>query len=1170
MSSFDTDEMIDPTDVEFFKFSGLVPDAKVSIQDEPFDTANYPVTVSLLACSNKFGQFAAATKQGFIFGSTKALRTTFYSANKGEIKKLSDDDRVAVPLANAIRQIRFSADEKHILIACDGGSLSVYSTDDIQNQKASVQPVNTFALGNDVADVRPNPEAYGNIAAVLYTNQQCALIDFTTGNTECTFPLDNVTAICWSFKGKQVVCGKSDGGLQHFDIKGAVKDSLAVPEAMRAGHGDETENRYVCDVLWIENHVFLAMYARRRNSEEDDYINDGYIINRKPPGGGTEPVYTRLAEITPIFSTEGRGNHFYMETIRGLGKEIEHLIIIANAATSEISVVGHDENGVWATWQLPENGLANLPLSPTTSLDTFPVGLALDLTADEKLPAFDPSEKDVGVEPMPVFYYLNDDGEIGSFHCYNSELARRGGSFKSEAAAAATPAATPATAPAATTTTTTTAPAATGFSAFGSTASTSSNDSSFANLLSGKSTAPPATSGGFGGFGGFGSAAAGIPSFSNLGSAPKISASPAFGSSSGFGSAPAAPAASKEASKPLFGSTTSFGAATKNDAPAFGSTSSFGASANKSVGSSFGSTFSLGAAGAPSPQAATTSSFGSTSSFLSAKSTASPFSTSTTSAFGAAAQTSTPAANTTPSKTAPDVASLSFGALSTSNEKKPEAPTTTTTPSAFGSTSTLGSGGFGSLAKNTVPGAKSPSTATIPSSSLFSTSATAAPATPAAPSLFGSTSTAKAPAPSAFGSTSTLGSGGFGSLAKNTVPGAKSPAAAAGPTLGTSTSFGAPASTTKTTPAPSTASTTTSAAPPAPAPAAPPAASSPKPATITPTAQPKPTVTAAAAPTTAASTAQPKTPAEPAESKPPPAEKLKPTAEEGMARRYEELYIKVSEEINMLKEHHNKLMLAIKANTMPLEAKSVSNLQVKEVAWNLSDAQQLGSMVDALNADMTGEEASLQQTKQQVNALIQSCKKCKCPSPVLYCHDAHAMHLVMDKKEDIKYLLSKDFDSKVVDILDNRELDAETKKAFIELQSKAKACGNVLNDLEFKREESEKRNKIRNAHNTGSLSMYTLHRAIRDVEREIEHKQDTLAELGDQLAAIKLTDSRIKARRGAIGISCDDLSDSEQEDDCHIKPEVIEHTTRYLRRYQFLDTVSDALTKAGPVFTSVE
>ncbi|KAG1078702.1 hypothetical protein G6F42_024128 [Rhizopus arrhizus] len=314
---------------------------------------------------------------------------------------------------------------------------------------------------------------------------------------------------------------------------------------MRAGHGDEVENRYVCDVLWFENHIFLVMYARKRNSEDDDYINDGYIINRKP-ATGTDPVYTRLAEITPIFTTDGRGNHFYMETIRGLGSEIKHLIILANAATSEISVVGHDEHDVWATWQLPENGLANLPLSPTTSMDTFPVGLALDFTADEKLPAFDPSEKDVGVEPMPVFYYLNDEGEIGSFHCYNSELARRGESYKNESSTASAATATPAaTVPAAATP----SAAPSGFSAFGS-ASTSSNDSSFADLLSGKSPTPAATTGGgFGGFGGFGAATTGgsIPSFSNLGSAPKISpanfgsstasstAAPAFGTSSGFG-----------------------------------------------------------------------------------------------------------------------------------------------------------------------------------------------------------------------------------------------------------------------------------------------------------------------------------------------------------------------------------------------------------------------------------------------------------------------------------------------------------------------------------------------------------------------------------------------------------------------------------------------------------
>lgn len=74
---------------------------------------------------------------GFVFGLTKTLRTTFYSANKGEIKQLGDNDKVSVPLSTAIRQIRFSADEKQILIAFDGGSLSVYNTDDILNQVGS-------------------------------------------------------------------------------------------------------------------------------------------------------------------------------------------------------------------------------------------------------------------------------------------------------------------------------------------------------------------------------------------------------------------------------------------------------------------------------------------------------------------------------------------------------------------------------------------------------------------------------------------------------------------------------------------------------------------------------------------------------------------------------------------------------------------------------------------------------------------------------------------------------------------------------------------------------------------------------------------------------------------------------------------------------------------------
>lgn len=104
--------------------------------------------------------------------------------------------------------------------------------------------IHTFTLNQEIVDFRPNPEALPSLAAVLFDNNQCKIIDITNGNTECDIPINDVTAICWSPKGKQIVCGKLDGGLEHYDAKGARKDSLSIPEAMSTSHGEEENNRY--------------------------------------------------------------------------------------------------------------------------------------------------------------------------------------------------------------------------------------------------------------------------------------------------------------------------------------------------------------------------------------------------------------------------------------------------------------------------------------------------------------------------------------------------------------------------------------------------------------------------------------------------------------------------------------------------------------------------------------------------------------------------------------------------------------------------------------------------------------------------------------------------------------------------------------------------------------
>lgn len=98
-------------------------------------------------------------------------------------------------------------------------------------------------MGDDILDLRPNPEALPDTAAVLLKSGQCKVMN-AKGETITTIPGDDVTAICWSPKGKQLVCGRQSGKLEHFDLKGVCKDSIDAPTEMRAGYDEEEENRY--------------------------------------------------------------------------------------------------------------------------------------------------------------------------------------------------------------------------------------------------------------------------------------------------------------------------------------------------------------------------------------------------------------------------------------------------------------------------------------------------------------------------------------------------------------------------------------------------------------------------------------------------------------------------------------------------------------------------------------------------------------------------------------------------------------------------------------------------------------------------------------------------------------------------------------------------------------
>lgn len=399
-------------------------------------------------------------------------------------------------------------------------------------------------------------------------------------------------------------------------------------------------------VLWIETHIFLAVYAQLRQSGTDEHIHDAFIIRRYGKSENKPTEYIHLDEVTPVFSMDDRDANMYMEIIRDFSSDMKTAVILAHSAATDISVIGQDENGDWATWMLPENGLASLPLSEETNMDTFAIGLAVDFSTSEPLPPYDPATSSENVKPMPTMYFLNDEDLICAYHCYNTDLAARNHKYHGMVDAKdimEAPSEFPSTPAPAAPAAATSAPAfsseppkqpqqqqqqqqpSTGFgsSPFGAALQQQGSNDGFAALLSGKSSessAPAATTGGFG-FGGAGqgtgSGGGGFTSFRSLtvSSNAKNPASGGMFGSSGFGGAAAATGATG------FGmAAATTGGNTGSSAPTFGATS-FGASPSApqptqslaSLGKStdqqpaFGQTTSLGSA------TTTTPAFGSTS-----------------------------------------------------------------------------------------------------------------------------------------------------------------------------------------------------------------------------------------------------------------------------------------------------------------------------------------------------------------------------------------------------------------------------------------------------------------------------------------------------------------------------------------------------------------------------
>ncbi|KTW26482.1 hypothetical protein T552_02963 [Pneumocystis carinii B80] len=387
---------LEELDTDNFGFLSLQHNAYIQIE-KIFTDQTPRYNASLLCIGNKNGYYAVGIPSGFAFGTTKSLRESL----KGNIvKKIAEHNPLSIiHLQKKIINLSFCADEEYLIVVTEENEIMFYCTQKLFQKDNSLKPEFIFQVEN-IKDVLPNP-INSNMIAVLTFFGNLHLINFS--QRSISEPLvNNVTSFSWSQKGKQIVCGTSEGKLAQYTPDGSLKAVINKPKSLNDAY-------YVSSILWLENHVFFVVYNDHGSTEDlrHDYVI--FIITREQNGIIT---YGKLVDPSPPFGLTSRIDHHFIRYLKNWEPNLKSFIIVAATASADIGIVVRNKDDlVWRTLTISnETRRVSLPYSILNDRDTSPIGIALDFTSSQNVqkPLF-PSEEPKEGPPLPILYLLNND-----------------------------------------------------------------------------------------------------------------------------------------------------------------------------------------------------------------------------------------------------------------------------------------------------------------------------------------------------------------------------------------------------------------------------------------------------------------------------------------------------------------------------------------------------------------------------------------------------------------------------------------------------------------------------------------------------------------------------------------------------------------------------------------
>jgi nucleoporin NUP159 len=407
-------------------FQTINNEAKLKLLPSPWPLdALPPPSASLLSVASSKGIMAAAGPEVVVVVRTESVRKATCAIPKAvdsrdNIKPIDPD--LTLPMARASHVV-FSVDESVLVVSPqDSGGLIAYQVDGLL--KGETQPalqVSTNNTGLRALIANPSPDSAELFAAVT-TNGELLMADLRSGGlrngTDGVILRTGVSCLSWSNKGKQLVAGLANGSAVQIKPDGTVTAEIPRPPTL-------AEDMHVSAMSWLENDTFFITYTSNDSSSDGMAPpSDYYIVSRQPKT--TNFAFQKLPEVVPSFGVDRLPSFQFIARLRNFKPHLQDLLLVASTTSGDIGTItradaplSKDEPVIGdftLTSNTDDSRRALLPLS-TTNQDTWPIGLAVDLSSKDIIPLPIPGDDVIfeSATPVPSLLVLNHEGVLISW-----------------------------------------------------------------------------------------------------------------------------------------------------------------------------------------------------------------------------------------------------------------------------------------------------------------------------------------------------------------------------------------------------------------------------------------------------------------------------------------------------------------------------------------------------------------------------------------------------------------------------------------------------------------------------------------------------------------------------------------------------------------------------------